>query len=231
MSTFAVIPARGGSKRIPEKVLQKVGNQTLLERTIGVCQESGIFDKILVSTDSAKVAKVAEQKGVRVPFLRDRFADDFSPVSSATAYTLETYREINGQLGEGVVVQAMPTCPFLTSKTITDFYVNYLSLHQVDSLISCTKASPLVRFGFELMEGGLPAYLDKKLDPISRTQDYPPVFLPSGALWMSSITNILKTKSFYSGSVQFCEISFWEGFDIDTPEELELAQALASTRE
>lgn len=231
MMRIAVIPARSGSKRIPEKVLQKVGNTTLLERTIEACRNSELFDEILLSTDSLKIAQIAQKMGIRVPFLREKFLDDLSPVSLATAHTLETFSKLSGDLDDGIVIQAMPTCPFLSAGTIVTLFREYLRYDSEDSVLSCTRADPLVRFSFQLDEFGLPRYLDPTIDPISRTQDHPPIFLPSGAVWISSVQKLIKRRDFYSGTIRFREINFWEGFDIDTPEQLELARHMAGIKE
>ena len=79
MSKIAVIPARGGSKRIPLKNIKAFNGAPLISYSIKAALESKLFDKVVVSTDDEKIASVAKSFGAEVPFLRDKsLADDFT---------------------------------------------------------------------------------------------------------------------------------------------------------
>ena len=94
---IAVIPARGGSKRIPRKNIIGFFGKPLIAWTIDAARESGLFDRVLVSTDDAEIAAIARDWGAEVPFLRDRHADDVAPVARATLRALEQVREKLGK--------------------------------------------------------------------------------------------------------------------------------------
>ena len=80
MNVLAIIPARKGSKSIPMKNIQKLGNKSLIEYTITTARESKEINKIIVSTDSDKIAKISKKAGAEVPFLRPKkFSQDESP--------------------------------------------------------------------------------------------------------------------------------------------------------
>ncbi|MEZ6878797.1 cytidylyltransferase domain-containing protein, partial [Enterobacter sp. KBR-315C3_2022] len=83
---LALIPARGGSKRIPDKNIKILNGEPLIAWTILAAKESGLFDEILVSTDSEKIAAIADDYGASVPFLRP------SQISGDTATTAEVVR-------------------------------------------------------------------------------------------------------------------------------------------
>ncbi len=86
---IAIIPARGGSKRIPGKNIRPLVGKPIIAYTIAAARESGLFERVVVSTDSPEIAEVARQYDAEVPFLRDEnLADDFTPVSSVTADAL-----------------------------------------------------------------------------------------------------------------------------------------------
>ena len=87
MKKIAVIPARGGSKRIPKKNIIDFMGKPMMLWTIEAAQKSGLFDRIIVSTDDAEFAAVAKSYGCEVPFLRDTSADDITPVSVATMWS------------------------------------------------------------------------------------------------------------------------------------------------
>ena len=82
---IAIIPARGGSKRIPGKNIRCLAGKPIIAYTIAAALESGLFEQVVVSTDSQEITHVSQQYGAEVPFLRDEsLADDFTPVSSAS---------------------------------------------------------------------------------------------------------------------------------------------------
>ena len=85
---IAIIPARGGSKRMPHKNIIDFFGQPMISRTIRAANESGCFDRVLVSTDDPTIAEISRSCGAEVPFLRMDKADDISPVSEATLSAL-----------------------------------------------------------------------------------------------------------------------------------------------
>jgi len=117
MRHIAVIPARGGSRRLPKKNTIDFMGKPMIAWTIEAAQAACTFDRILVSTDSIEIAQVAEEYGARVPFLRSRAYDDHSPVSEATCVALEQCSE---ELGEqfDVVTQLMANTPLRTADDI-----------------------------------------------------------------------------------------------------------------
>ena len=84
MSHLAIIPARGGSKRLPGKNVIDFMGKPMIAWSIDAASASGLFDHILVSTDSEQIATIARDCGAEVPFLRTAHSDDHSPVSVAT---------------------------------------------------------------------------------------------------------------------------------------------------
>ena len=84
----AIIPARGGSKRIPQKNIYNVMGLPMIVHTINAALESNIFDEVIVSTDCEEIARISIDAGARVPFMREEYSDDYSTVSEATMYTL-----------------------------------------------------------------------------------------------------------------------------------------------
>ena len=109
-NVIAVIPARGGSKRIPRKNLVEFAGKPLIAWTVEAAQGVDLFDRILVSTDDPEVAAVVGDMGLETPFLRQAHADDHAPVSLATISALAQVREVLGEEYR-IVVQLMPNCP------------------------------------------------------------------------------------------------------------------------
>ena len=84
LRNIALIPARGGSKRIPKKNIIEFSGKPMIAWTIEAALKSEKFEKVVVSTDDPEIASVAQKYGAAVPFLREEDADDFTPISTVT---------------------------------------------------------------------------------------------------------------------------------------------------
>src|SRR5690606_40024071 len=115
---IAIIPARGGSKRIPHKNITEFCGKPMIAWTIQAAKDSGLFDRVLVSTDDQRIAEVSKTWGAEVPFLRASFADDHTPVSEATASALQQAMN-HWQESYASVTQLMANCPLRTADDIT----------------------------------------------------------------------------------------------------------------
>lgn len=117
MKNLAIIPARSGSKGLKDKNIKLLNGKPLLAYSIEVGQKSGVFDEIIVSTDSEKYAKIAKKYGANVPFLRDE------NLSNDTASTLDVVRDIlqrykkNGVVFDTVTI-LQPTSPLRVEEDI-----------------------------------------------------------------------------------------------------------------
>lgn len=90
---IAVIPARGGSKRIPKKNIVNLNGKPMIAWTIEAALKSKYIDEVLVSTDDEEIAEIGKDYGAKVPFLRNANADDHSPISLATVRALKQWEE------------------------------------------------------------------------------------------------------------------------------------------
>jgi CMP-N-acetylneuraminic acid synthetase len=129
----ALVPARGGSKRVPNKNVRRLGLHPLIAYTIRPAIESGVFDAVVVSTDSRETAEIARHYGAEVPFLRPAaFAGDLSPDIEWVEHALATL-EAMGRPYDGFGI-LRPTSPFRTAATIERAWRRFLSQEGVDSL-------------------------------------------------------------------------------------------------
>jgi len=139
-SIVALIPARGGSKRVPGKNVRTLGGHPMLAYTIAAAADSGIFDGVLVSTDSEEVAAVARHYGAEVPFLRPAaLATDTSPDIEWLEYTLEELRA-RGRTWDCFSL-LRPTSPFRTAETIRRAWARFTAQQGVDSLRAVEKCA------------------------------------------------------------------------------------------
>jgi CMP-N-acetylneuraminic acid synthetase len=222
---IAIIPSRGGSQRIPLKSLEKLGGKTLLQRTLETAKESKLFDKVIVSTDCELIAAEGRKFGGEVPQLRTTYSDHLTPVSTATIYSLEQLIAMDSKYSDAIVVQLMPNCPFLTLKTLYKS-IQEFQLGSTKSLISSIKADPIHWFAFIIDKNGSYKRVIESVTDNTRTQDYPTMYVPSGAVWIASATYLIEHRSYYGKNFNFFEIPFIDGFDIDTYEQLEFARML-----
>ena len=222
---IAIIPSRGGSQRIPLKSLEKIGDKSLLERTINTATESKLFDRIVVSTDSRRIADEAIRIGAEVPRLRTTASDNLTPVSEATVHTLEQLIEQDNQYESSIVYQLMPNCPFVSPSTLVESFGKF-QLNIGRSLLSSVKADPIHWFAFLVEGNGLYSKVIDGVKTNSRTQDHPTMFVPSGCVWIATATYLLENRSFYGKEFEFFEVPLIDGFDIDTLEQLEFAREM-----
>lgn len=185
--------------------------------------ESGIFDRIVVSTNDFEIARVSESQGIEVPFLRKEANDDISPVSMATITAVKQAQDHWKEVYD-VVVQLMPNCPVRGNLEILDSY-HYFVKATVDFQISC------FRYGF--MNPWWAARLDANFKPEfifpeslkSRSQDLPELYCPTGAIWIAKIYALLRDKTFYGRDHIFYPIDWKAAVDIDDWSDVEFAEA------
>lgn len=224
---IAVIPARGGSKRIPKKNIVTFNGKALIAWTIELALASQCFSQVYVSTDCEEVAAVARRCGAKVPFLRNAHADDQSNVSLATAWFVEQLQS-RGMLASPSVVQLMANCPIRTIQTLERFLTFCLDTETSAPTTVISVVEP--RYGSPYWaiqktpqgQGGFvfPDYAKQ------RSQDLPACFYPTGSLWFAPTATLIMQRSFYAEGYRVFPIPWLEAIDIDTPEELEVAACL-----
>ena len=139
-SVVALIPARGGSKRVPGKNVRALGGHPMIAYTIGAAADSGVFDAIIVSTDSDDVARIARDYGAEVPFLRPAaLAGDTSPDIEWLEHLLEELRA-RGRTWDCFSL-LRPTSPFRTADTIRRAWACFTAQQGVDSLRAVEKCA------------------------------------------------------------------------------------------
>ena len=222
----AVIPARGGSKRMPNKNITDFFGKPMIAWTIEAVQKSNIFDRIIVSTDDPEIANVAENFGVGVPFLRTKYADDFSTTTDATIFALQQTKDYYNETYE-FVAQLMANCPLRTDQEITVAY-NHFREHEYDFQISC--------FKFGWMNPWWAVELDKNFVPKplfdsvagKRSQDLPKLYCPTGAVWFARCDKLKEAGTFYGKGYRMFPMDWKVAVDIDNYDDLEMAKLLYS---
>ncbi|WP_306534107.1 cytidylyltransferase domain-containing protein [Geobacter sp.] len=226
MKTIAVIPARGGSKRIPQKNIMNFMGRPLIAWTIEAAQASGIFDRIVVSTDDTETARIAAGLGVEMPFLRSEASDDLTPVSVATIVAVKQAQEYWNEEYD-VVIQLMANCPIRGSRDISTSYKHFVD-SSANFQLSCFK------FGWmnpwwatKLDENFVPEFIFPEALK-KRSQDLPELYCPTGAIWIARVGHLLNSQTFYGDGHRFFPIDWKSAVDIDNYEDVEFAEVIHS---
>ena len=118
---IAIITARGGSKRIPKKNIKEFCGKPIIAYSIRAALDSGIFDEVMVSTDSEEIAEIARAYGAKVPFMRSaKTSDDFATTADVLMEVLERYQEMDRTFD--VMSCIYPTAPFVTPQKLQRAY-------------------------------------------------------------------------------------------------------------
>jgi CMP-N-acetylneuraminic acid synthetase len=228
VSRVAIIPARGGSKRLPRKNILPFMGRPMIAWTVDAAWESRLFDRVVVSTDDEEIAEVARECGADVPFLRGKHADDNAPVSLATVTTLV---DMIGREGKAydVVAQLMANCPLRSAADIR-LAMAAFEAAGVDFQISCTNYGWLNPWwAVQLDELGRPGPIFP--DAIkARSQDLPTIYCPTGAIWLANAKRLIETGTFYGPGHRFEPMSWKTSVDIDDSDDMNFALAVHATK-
>ncbi|MCD8131220.1 MAG: pseudaminic acid cytidylyltransferase [Lachnospiraceae bacterium] len=194
MSSIAIITARGGSKRIPKKNIKEFCGKPIIEYSIQAALQSGVFDEVMVSTDSGEIAQIAKRAGANVPFMRSEFtSSDFATTKDVLNEVLSCYAQ-NFRRFE-VMCCLYPTAPFVTAEKLRRAY-EILQETGADSVM------PVVRFSYPpqralVMRDGMLQYQYPE-NFSKRSQDLEPIYHDCGQFYFYRVSEDLSynTDSF-----------------------------------
>lgn len=187
MSVIAVITARGGSKRIPKKNIRDFCGKPIIVYSIEAALGSGIFDEVMVSTDSEEIAEIARAAGASVPFLRsEKTSGDFATTADVLSEVLSEYSSKGRTFDEMCCIY--PTAPFVTSDKL-------IKAHEILQGSAADAVMPVVRFGFppqraNIIKDGILEYQYPQFRT-ARSQDLEPVYHDCGQFYFYKIKSNL----------------------------------------
>ena len=224
MKLLALIPARGGSKRLPGKNLLSLDGKPLIVWSIDVVRGlAGICD-ILVSTDDADIARVAALAGASVPWLRpSALATDTASSLDVALHALDWYEEAHGPVDGLLLLQ--PTSP-LRSRQMLERGIALFGERGGVAVIGVAPAATHPLWALRLVDGALRPWQDGDGLP-TRSQDLPPAYAVTGAFYLISPQELRTLRTFFPpGALPLVTESRRESIDIDTAEDFALARAL-----
>jgi CMP-N-acetylneuraminic acid synthetase len=191
---LSIIPARGGSKGLPRKNIALLRGKPLIAYSIESALGSRLVERVVVSTEDAKISEISKRYGSEVLDRPEELARDDSPTISAVIHALQKL-EAEGSLPE-VVILLQPTTPLRTSQDI-DAAVELFLKSDCESVVSVCEMAHSPYWSFEEKNGYLsPLFGEDCLR--KRRQDLPRVYMPNGALFISRPDTLYKVRSFYS---------------------------------
>ncbi|MDD4862980.1 MAG: pseudaminic acid cytidylyltransferase [Alishewanella agri] len=220
----AIIPARGGSKRIPRKNIKNFCGQPMLAYPIKAALQSGVVDKVVVSTDDDEIASLARQYGAEVPFVRSRkLADDYTGTSAVIHDAILQLQALGWQLDYCACIYA--TTPLLTATVIHDA-LQQLQQNSADYLFTAARFSfPIQRALMMTDSGGVVPF-----DPVNigkRSQDLVPAYHDAGQLyWAKTSTWLDHSKAVFGTNSRMLVLPEHLVQDIDTPQDWLRAELL-----
>ena len=213
--TIAIIPARGGSKRLKDKNILSLGGIPLIAHSILYAQKNKtIIDEIYVSTDDEMIKKFSLQYGAKVIERPESLSGDFEPTVSALKHVLES---IADEVENVVLFQA--TNPLRSENLLKDAFVTYQN-GNYDSLFSVSRnhkklgkinANKFIPFNYEIGQ---------------RSQDLEPLYFENGLLYISKSKLILDNKIVSESAFPYEFVSVYDNVDIDNQEDIFYAEYL-----
>lgn len=218
---LAVIPARGGSKRIPRKNIKEFAGKPMIAHAIHTAFESGLFDQVLVSTDDAEIAAIAESMGASVPFLRPaQLADDHTPTVPVVAHAIQACLDAHWPVTQACCIY--PGVPFMLAEDLKAA-LTLLEEGAIYAFPVTPFSSPVQR---ALQRDG--TFSTKPFFPeyaATRTQDLAPAYHDAGQFywgltkaWLDGLNIHLHGRTIV--------LPNWRVVDIDTPEDWERAELM-----
>jgi pseudaminic acid cytidylyltransferase len=220
MRNLAIIPARGGSKRIPRKNIKLFLGKPIIAYSIEVAISSGLFDEVMVSTEDLEIASIAKKYGATVPFIRtSKTSNDFATTFDVIQEVLQEYGLLNEKFDFACCIYAC--APFISIDILTSSF-NLLKEQKFDSVF------PIMPFGFPIQralkqEGNKVSFFNPEFS-LTRSQDLEKSYHDAGQFyWMNTEVCVEKKQiqTDNSGSIILSEL---EGQDIDNEVDWKLAE-------
>ncbi|WP_217541421.1 pseudaminic acid cytidylyltransferase [Vibrio metschnikovii] len=222
---IAVIPARGGSKRIPRKNIKLFHGKPMIAYSIEAAIAAGCFDKVIVSTDDQEIADVAKQYGAEVPFLRPaEIANDYATTMDVMAHAIQWCQHQGWEFE--VVCCLYATAPFVLAEDLQKGY-QLLQEDSVQFAFSATSFPFPIQRAIKLDNDGSVSMFSPE-NELVRSQDLEEAYHDAGQFYWGKASAFLAKQSIFSRHSKVVLLPRKRVQDIDTAEDWELAESLFS---
>jgi len=222
MKNLAIIPARGGSKRIPRKNIKQFLGKPIIAYSVQAALDSGLFDEVMVSTDDEEIASIAREAGAQVPFFRSQEnANDYATLADVVLEVVAWY-EKNRTRPENICC-VLATAPFVTATRLKEAY-NKLVKEQRYAVFPVAKFSYPIQRALQVNPFSGTVSMLHPENLTARSQDLEDYFHDSGQFYWANV-NVLKTgKSFLTANTGIVELPQSEVQDIDSEDDWIIAE-------
>jgi pseudaminic acid cytidylyltransferase len=220
----AVIPARGGSKRIPRKNIKFFCGMPIIAYAIRAAIASELFDLVMVTTDDEEIAQVAIQYGAEVPFIRPpELADDHTPTVPVIAHAVTVCQSMEWDVQD--VCCIYPSVPFISTNDLRAAHEKLIAAGAQYVFPVTTFPSPIQRALRRLPDGSITPFQPECVN--TRTQDLEPSYFDVGQFYWGRASAWLSGLNLHLNGVTLL-IPEWRVVDIDTPADWDRAEILYS---
>jgi pseudaminic acid cytidylyltransferase len=215
LSSLAIIPARGGSKRILKKNIKMFFGKPIISYVIETIISTDIFDEVMVSTDDDEISKISKNHGATVPFFRSRSnANDFATLADVIFEVLEEYKRKGIRFDN--ICCILPTAALVSESRIIEAYKHF-EKEGFSSVIPVIKFSYPIQRALKNEEKYLkmrePEYVN------SRSQDLEETFHDSGQFYWLKYNDFITNREIFTDSTGYIELDVLESQDVDTMED------------
>ena len=220
----AIIPARGGSKRIPRKNIRSFRGTPLLERTIQTLQQTNLFDRIVVSTDDDEIANIAVAAGAEVPFLRPaELAGDHTGARPVIIHAIESLESAD-QSVLGPVCIVYPTAVFVTQEDLRQS-LGRLVTSSADFVFSAARFDAPIQRALRTLDDGTCELMWPE-HTLTRSQDLEEAYHDAGQFYWGRRDAWLAGHPVFAGNALLHVLPRWRVQDIDTEEDWNRAELI-----
>lgn len=220
MGNICIIPARGGSKRIPRKNIKEFLGKPIIAYSIQLALDSGLFDEVMVSTNDLEIADIAKKSGAKVPFMRSaKNSDDFATTFDVIEEVIQVYKSQGKEFENLCCLYAC--APLITYKILLKAY-KQLIRNKFDTVFPIIAYSFPIQRALRVDQSKVSMIHEENLN--ARSQDLEDSFHDTGQFYWCNIKQLLITKKILSQNTGGVEISELEAQDIDTELDWKLAE-------
>lgn len=212
MKAVAIIPARGGSKRIPRKNIRPFAGKPMIAHAITAAASSGLFDRVVVSTDDEEISRIAKEWGAEVPFVRPpELADDHTPTVPVIAHAIAECEKLGWRIERACCIY--PGVPFIQIGDLKAA-LELLETSHADYSFPVTDFPSAIQRALRRSEGGClsPFFPEHEL---TRTQDLEPAYHDAGQFYWGTRQAWISNPKIHSSGAGLV-IPNWRVVDIDT---------------
>lgn len=221
---LCLIPARGGSKRVPRKNVLLLNGRPLISYSIRAALDSGVFDDVIVSTEDAEIATIAKAEGALVDPRPEHLAGDTVTKVQVVKEFLERgdHRTVYS-----FVTALLPTCPFRTAGHVRDAFTLAQQHPELPFLVGVTEYDFPIQLALTAVDDVQVEMTFKDGYAVTRSQDIGKRYHPNGAMYMATVQAFLERGTFFNEQMLAYKMSAIRSFDIDYPYQFAIAEVLA----